>query len=282
MPLARAGLMLGFAALVGCGGTFIREGDASGGGGSVGAGPGAGGSTGGSAAMGGTGNGGGNHAYGGSYGGIGGRGIGGTFVNDIGGYGFGGSHGGFGGYGSVGGEIFHGGQGGGSGAGGSFAGQGGSCGPATSPSGPYPVNFVFTTNTPVYIRNDCTLDYDLYSCNSGGTPLKRSAACVADCNSQASGCLACGPCPLGAELIQPGDMIKDSWGGKIYTYGSLPSGCACASGSNAAPGVYHIAVVSYFSAADAMAKTNGYSHTVQFMLPAPNGIVQVDLGFIPL
>lgn len=252
MPFARASLMFGLFVLVGCGGTFTRTGDDPGTGGSAGAGASAG-----TAGRGGSGTG------GTSSGGAGA--IGGT--NNAGST----SYGGYttGGYGNEGGV--------GSSAGSSFGGDG--CGPKTSPLGPYPVKFVFSSNTPVYLRFECSLSYNLYACGSSALP--RSGACTADCSdTSSSGCIACGACAFGAKPVGPGASLEDSWDGRIYSSGTLPSGCPCTTGANAAPGMYTIGLSEFFSEADALANTNGYPRQVQFQLPAPNGVVEVDLGFI--
>jgi hypothetical protein len=251
MQFGRAWLTLGFSVLVGCGGTFTREGEQAGAGGAAGTGSSSGsGGSGGTYAKEGTGNAGDSSsgAYGGAQGGYG-------------------NYGGVVGVGAYGGDI-------------SYAGKGGGCGLSTSPSGPYPVDFVFSSNTPVYIRQDCALNYDLYDC--GLMPIVRSAPCVVDCNAMSNGCSTCGQCPYGALRVGPGAPLKDSWGGQIYEYGTLPSGCPCASAANATPGPYSIVVRAFLTEADALANTNPYVHTVQFELPAPNGLVAVDLGFQPI
>jgi hypothetical protein len=233
--------MFGFVVLAGCGGTFTRTGDDTGSGGSAGSGASAGTiGHGGAGAIGGT-NSAGNPSYGGYT---------------------------TGGYGNDGGM--------GATAGSSFGGDG--CGPKTSPLGPYPVKFVFSSNTPVYLRFECSLNYNLYAC--GSSALTRSGACTADCSDTSSGCIACGACAFGAKPVGPGASLEDSWDGRIYSYGTLPSGCPCTTGANAAPGMYTIGLSEFFSEADALANTNGYPRQVQFQLPAPNGVVQVDLGFI--
>jgi hypothetical protein len=124
------------------------------------------------------------------------------------------------------------------------------------------------------------LNYDLYSCNSGSTAIRRDASCIADCSTaSAGGCLECGACASDVKLVGPGAPLDDWWDGRIYTYGTLPGGCACATGANAAPGLYSITVSAFLTQADAMANTNAYPHRVTFELPALNGVVSVDLGF---
>ena len=251
MRITRAWLALGFSALLGCGGTYRQEGDTpeNGGSGGTGSSTDTGGHAG-TVARGGTSNGG-TVSYGASSGDVS--------------------------YGAYGGDISI----GGSGTVGGAAGEGGvgGCGPSTSASGPYPVRFVFSSNTPVYIKEDCQLNYALYSCNSGTNPLVREASCVADCSDTSIGCVACGACFSGSAFVGPSTTIEDTWGGKIYKYGTLPSGCSCTSGANAAPGVYTLRLSEYFTESDARANTNPYPREVQFELPAPNGTVLVDLGF---
>jgi hypothetical protein len=273
----------GLVVLVGCGGNFTQLSDQVGGAAGASAG-GAGSSAGavghaGTEAKGGSAENGGYGAYGGDIyvGGYGGDiyvgGYGGNIY--VGGSGGGVHVGGYGGSsygGGYGGDISVSGYGGDAGA----AGAAGTCGSTPLPANPYPVKFVFNAGYTVYVRQTCTLEYQLYGCAS--TPVARSASCVADCSDTSSnGCIACGACPILAKAIGPSAPLEDTWNGESYTYGTLPSGCACASGAPAPAGTYSLSISVFSSAADAMSNVNGFPLSVQFTLPAVNNVVTVDL-----
>jgi hypothetical protein len=107
----------------------------------------------------------------------------------------------------------------------------------------------------------------------------RNAFCVADCSDTSIGCIACGACFSGAKEVAPGTPIDDTWDGRIYQYGMLASGCSCATGHYAAPGSYTLVISEFLSESDAMNNANPYVLKIPFQLPAPNGVVSVDLGF---
>ncbi len=258
--------MFGLAALVGCGGTFTHGDDGTTGG-SGGSGDSAGTVNHGGDA--GTAPNGGDAGYGATAGY-------GAVAGDLPYGGSGGDAGGWGGdisggSGGSGGDL--GGFGGDAGA----AGTSGACGYA--PAIPSPVTFVYSTNTPVYIRQTCGEGFLLAGC--GATePLTYEADCVAACNSTQTGCLECGACALTAQLVDTMTPAQAYWGGELFTYGTLPSGCSCASGSPARYGTYTVSVTAYLTPEDAMSGTNGYVHTQTFSYPPPSGTVNVFLGFL--
>ncbi len=255
MQLSLSWLSLGLVLVVGCSGSFTRAGDDPLGGGSGGTGATAG-----------------EHGVAGASGSVssGGAPSGGGTVG----------YGASGGLGGIGGAIYVGGFGGDISIGGTGAG-GSACGDVAPPANPYPVDFVFTSNTPVYVKNSCSLSYELYSCWSGTSAIAREAGCVADCNSASTGCVACadGACANAATLVGPNAPLKDHWTGMTYTYGTLPAGCSCASAAPATAGVYRLSISVYLSEQDALMGTNPYPVNIQFTLPAPSNVVNVDLGF---
>jgi hypothetical protein len=258
--------------LVGCGGNFTQLSDQVGGAAGVSAG--GAGSSAGTVGYGGSAGAKGGNGGSSGYGAYGGSGYGGDIY--VGGYGGDIYVGGYGGdinIGGYGGDIYVGGYGGDAGS----AGVAGTCGSAPAPPNPYPVKFVFNAGYTVYVRQTCSLEYQLYGCES--SPVVRSAACVADCNDTSSnGCLACaGACPFSAVAVGPNASIEDTWNGESYTYGTLPSGCACASGAPAPAGTYTLSISVFSSAADAMSNTNAFPLSIQFTLPAVNNVVMVNL-----
>lgn len=274
MQAARACSLFGLVALIGCGGTFTHEGDGT-----------TGGSGGSSNSAGSVNHGGdaGSAPKGGDagYGAVSGDISYGATGGDVGGYGGDISYGGTVGsggdisYGATGGDISYGGDAG-------YAGTGGgtSCGYMPMMA-PVPVKFTFTTNMPLYLRQDCSLGFNLYTCDGDETSsLNYEASCVADCSASGDGCVACGACPLGATEVTGDAPAQSYWGGELYTYGTLASGCPCATGQPAASGEYTISVMTYFSAADAMSGTNGIEHRQAFTYPPPGGAVNVFVGFL--
>jgi hypothetical protein len=141
---------------------------------------------------------------------------------------------------------------------------------------PYPVKFVFNAAYTVYVRQTCSLEYQLSDCSL--KPILRSNACEADCNdTSSSGCVACAACPYSAKAVGPNAPLDDAWSGESYTPGVLPSDCACVSGAPAPAGTYWLSISVYSSAADAMSNVNGFPLSVPFTLPAANNVVTVNL-----
>jgi hypothetical protein len=141
------------------------------------------------------------------------------------------------------------------------------------------VKFVLHTNTPVYVREDCTLNYQLTSVCTGSTPLSTDAFCVVACKDVSLGCIACGACLMGAREVTPTAPQQINWSGEVYEYGMAPTGCTCATGHAAPAGAYTFSIDAYLSAEDATRGVNAYHHRIDFTLPVPNGTVSVDLGF---
>jgi len=160
------------------------------------------------------------------------------------------------------------------------SGFGGACSSNDSGATAQPVTFVLHTNTPVYVKETCTLAYQLTAACSGSKRLSTDAFCVADCSNTTQGCIACGACFSGARAVTPSAPQQIVWNGEVYEFGTTASGCSCATGHAAPPGAYTFSIDAYLTAEDAIAGTNGYTHRVDFTLPAPDGTVSVDLGFI--
>jgi len=167
---------------------------------------------------------------------------------------------------------------GGQGSGGATGGSAGECTVLNTPA--YPVRFVLQTNTTVYVKESCTLEYELTSECTGLTPLTTQVVCAADCNHAELGCSTCGACFSGARAVTPSSPQPIDWSGEVYEYGTTPSGCSCATSHIAAPGKYTFSIDAYLSSDDAMTGANAFHHHVSFTLPAPNDTVIVDLGFI--
>lgn len=155
------------------------------------------------------------------------------------------------------------------------------CVVATDQEGPYPVKFQLTVaaeGTTMYIDWDCTPVVSLLTCDDGyTTALAFDTACTADCTAQPTECPICGQCPGGPAAVTSAAPREFSWSGHTYDFGKNQAGCSCHEEKTAHAGKYRLTVPVYASEADANAHTNGVNRTVDFDLPAPNGIVNVQL-----
>ncbi|MDI3287442.1 hypothetical protein [Polyangium sp. 15x6] len=184
-----------------------------------------------------------------------------------------------------------GGAGGGGGTGGGTGGSGGEGGvippecavetPASDP-GPYEVTFQFENNGafPAFLREDCFLQYTIESCEYGYAAVSTHAMCTQPCSST-DDCLTCGACLMASVPVDVGAQSTDTWSGTRYTFGTSAKGCSCHEPHVARAGRYRIRVPVYASDMDAQAGTPSYEVTMNFELPAPNGVVVVPIGQSP-
>lgn len=189
------------------------------------------------------------------------------------------------------GSSVNGGAGGAGGDGGGTTGSGGEggvippeCAVATSEPGPYPVTFQFENFGvgTAYLREDCALQYSITSCEDGySEPVATRTFCSQPCGDPSGGCIVCGPCPLGPVPVAEGAQSTDAWPGMRYTSGTTSEGCACHEEHVARAGRYRIVVPVYTSEMAVMEGTPSYEVTVNFELPAPNGVVVVPIGQSP-
>ena len=192
--------------------------------------------------------------------------------------------GGGGGAGAPGGSSGSGGAtGGGGGIGGASGGTGGmpnECSVTTTEPGPYPtkIRFVNPGGNPLWIREDCQLNWDLYSCADGyTTEVPHVADCMTACSETGTGgCIACGACMLQAHQVTTASPVETEWSGHTFTFGQK-NGCQCYDQSNALPGKYAIKIQVFASKDDAESFKAGYEAWAYFDLPAKNGVVEVSL-----
>ncbi|MCB9590886.1 MAG: hypothetical protein H6718_36110 [Polyangiaceae bacterium] len=193
-----------------------------------------------------------------------------------------GGNGASGGTGAQGGSGAEGGSGavGGSGASGGAGGMPNECRVETMRQGPYPVTFVFTNSDPgypVYIQQDCSLNYSLSSCSDGYVnALSRSGDCTASCDNY-QGCIACGACPWSRLEVTSNDSLEDTWAGNVYTFSNAPDGCTCHDVHSAPAGKYRISVPLYATPDPNTDDGPVYIVTQDFELPATNDVVFVDV-----
>lgn len=187
-----------------------------------------------------------------------------------------GASGGSGGGGAIG--------GGGSGGGGAVAGGGSGgmpneCAVDTTEPGPYPttIRFVNPTGVPVWIREDCQLNWDLYSCADGyQSELPHAADCTAPCSDSGMGCIACGACMMQGLEVTNAAPVETKFSGYTYTF-AQKNGCQCYNKAVAMPGKYAIRVPVFASKDDAESFTAGMDVWAYFELPAKTGVVDVVL-----
>lgn len=180
------------------------------------------------------------------------------------------------------GDSSSGGGSGGAGTGGS-GGAGGSGGlppqcfaPSSSP-GPYAVTFRFQSTVEAYLYRGCQLRMTVTSCADGYTDsLSLSADCTGPCGPGAPGCVMCGACMQDAPLIGPGEEFEQSWAGNTFTFGT-ENGCSCHEMHAAPAGKYRVSVPVYASETDALEGNPSREVSVDFTLPAPGGLVDVNL-----
>lgn len=207
------------------------------------------------------------------------NGTGGTGAGGSGATGGNGATGGSGGSGAVGATGGNGATGG-SGAVGGSGGMPNECSVPTSEPGPYPVKFVFTnpTGQKIFVREDCQLNWSLYSCADGySSELAHSADCTMDCSEPSNGCIACGACMMNALEVSPTSPVQTDFSGFTYTFGQSGAGCQCHNQLVALPGKYSIKVPVYLSEQEAMSGQMAWEAWVDFTLPAPSGVVEVPL-----
>jgi hypothetical protein len=129
---------------------------------------------------------------------------------------------------------------------------------------------------PVYVHpsGGCGFDLRMSSCAAGyENDLPWYNPCP--CSCEFSGCPACGACSPGAQVLEPGKTRDVHWGGEVWVQQAT-----CVRLQAVPAGLYQISVPVYGQpgATDMTAP-----HPVQvvrrtFALPAPGGVVEVELG----
>lgn len=145
--------------------------------------------------------------------------------------------------------------------------------------GPYAVKFQFESYAPqpVYLLEQCRITHVIKSCaDDYQASVDTNADCSSDCADPNGGCIQCEQC-LRVMVPVGGDTAASlSWPGHTYTFGTNTEGCRCYNEFVASPGKYRIEVPVYDSEDP---ETTSPIHTaiLDFTLPAPDGIVRVDV-----
>jgi hypothetical protein len=173
---------------------------------------------------------------------------------------------------------------GGAGANGGSGGAGGtlppSCSVDTQQSPPYEVTFRFVSmgGVDTWLHQGCEVELSVTSCADGySAALSMWPGCTVDC-SDTSGCIACGACWDGGVLVDPSSPFEVQWSANTYTFGQTANGCECSSPHPVSAAHYRLTVPVYGSELDTTQGAPMWSTTVDFELPAPSGIVEVQLG----
>jgi hypothetical protein len=154
------------------------------------------------------------------------------------------------------------------------------CAVPTQQTGPYAVKFQFTVggHSVLFLKEQCTLGYTVTACADGYlAPLTLSGACTADCSQPDVGCVECGACMDDALQVTSEAPGEATWDGQNYTFQPMSGGCECHVGTPVPAAKYRLSVPVYGTHDDAIAGTNAQTVTVDFTLPAPNGVVVVPL-----
>jgi len=173
--------------------------------------------------------------------------------------------------------------GGGSGGSGAVAGSGGMPNECTVPaSGPGPyatkIRFVNKSSTPIWLREDCMVRYELYSCADGyQVELPHAADCMMSCSDDFGGCIACGACMVQAHEVTPTTPVETEWSGNTYKFSTNGTGCQCYDQFAAPAGKYAIRLPVWFSEEQATSFGPSAEAMGYFELPAPNGVVEVNV-----
>lgn len=156
------------------------------------------------------------------------------------------------------------------------------CAVETNLTAPYSVTFQFTVPTvgaTYYLAENCTTEFSIFTCDDAyAASVAISGDCTVDCSMMGE-CIECGACPQGAVAVTSSTPSEYTWAGNTYTFGQNNVGCGCHNEFTAHAGKYRIVVPVYPTEQDAIDHTNAMEHTVDFDLPAPNGIVNVPLEF---
>jgi hypothetical protein len=149
----------------------------------------------------------------------------------------------------------------------------------TNESAPYPVTFSFISKNvqPVYLLRQCRTQFAVKSCFDGyQSSLAISADCTVDCNDPPVGaCMAC-DCAFDMVPVSDSSSLEVSWPGNTYTFAKNADGCECHNRFEAPAGKYRIEVPVYLTN-ELYPSTPDYTAVVDFTLPAPSGVVTVDL-----
>lgn len=175
----------------------------------------------------------------------------------------------------------------GSGAGGTGGGLGGTggdipdeCRVETSLAPPYAVTFRFhnPTGELLFLRETCTLQYDVSSCADGyAQPWALWPGLSADCSDPQGGCVASEACSERGIPVSQGQVWESSWTGLHYTFGTNADDCVCHDEHDAPAGRYRITVSVYASEQAAQDDDPLHHSETSFELPPPSGIVDVAL-----
>ncbi len=167
--------------------------------------------------------------------------------------------------------------------GGSTGGSGGSmpddCAIDPGYPGPYAVKFQFESYAPqpVFLLEQCRITHVIKSCaDDYEASVDTNADCSSDCADPDGPCVQCEQCLRIMVPVDGDTAVSLSWPGHTYTFGTNANGCRCYNQFLAPPGKYRIEVPVY-DTEDPETTSPIHTAILDFTLPAPDGIVRVDV-----
>ncbi|AKT42732.1 hypothetical protein [Chondromyces crocatus] len=143
------------------------------------------------------------------------------------------------------------------------------------------VTFTLTNpgDTPLYLREECHLRYDILGCADGYTQrLPVHPPCAIACSAEPSqDCISCIPCLMAAEELPPRGQLTRVWKGQLHRTDTNAAGCFCVDTSTAPAARYRLRVPVYATAADAEEDVSPRWVSVDFELPTLDGPIAIPL-----
>jgi hypothetical protein len=133
--------------------------------------------------------------------------------------------------------------------------------------------------TPVYLRENCLLDYTITSLAEPVRVIARQGACACDC--AVATCPVCGPCYEGPREVAVGAALTSVWAAVSVTYEPRTQSGSCERKHTLPAGPYRIDVPVYATLLEADEQSAPRTASQSFSLPASEERVTVSLGASP-
>lgn len=137
-----------------------------------------------------------------------------------------------------------------------------------------PVQFLFDSHQPLWLRRNCGIERVLAKvCKDGTVPIQTQSFCKPNCDRPSDGC-KCDECTLDAVQFDPSDPggFEEVWLGDVYANDGSSERMAARTGK------YTITVSAYLTSEDALAQKNAYSFSTSFDYPPLSSAVHVSLN----
>ena len=133
-------------------------------------------------------------------------------------------------------------------------------------------------SSPVYLRQDCLLNYTITSLADPARTIVRQGPCACDC--ALATCPVCGACFQGPREVAAGAFLEDAWLTVNVTHEPRATG-SCERKHTLPAGPYRIDVPVYPTLGDAENGSGARTAAQSFELPGPDGNIVVALGVSP-